>query len=171
MSHLSQKSGRKLTLGIVLALLLGLFLMLTGCESGEGDETLYHSENYGFSLSIPNEIYKDLIIKDEPGSNVVAFYHYHEKQWDDGVSEIAGDFFRIHVVSQSEIAPGQDYGGVYCELAEDDEYRYFFWYMIPDQCESTPLQEACEAVFDMIKEIQKSFVLDNGATWERYPHD
>lgn len=162
-------AGKKLSKPIrriTLPLSLAMSLLLTGCHSQAQSSTIYHSENYGFSLSIPNEIYEKLVIEDEPETNRVVFCHYHENEavipetGDVVTIPVWGHFFRIHILPLSDPAPGKEYDGVYRLLAQDNQYSYFFWYLIPDQCESDPLRKVYEPVFERVKEIPNSFALD-----------
>lgn len=156
MFYPSVKTISKFALGIALSLSLVVFLF-TGCKNQKQASTVYHSENYGFSLSIPNKIYEELIIEDEPETNMVVFCHYHETE--DEIP-IWGHFFRVHRLPASSPAPENEYDSVYTLLTKDDQYSYYFWYLIPEQCASDPLREIYEPLFEPIKQIPGSFVLD-----------
>lgn len=162
MSHPSKKMIPKSASKIVLILFLSVLCSLAGCNSQKQGSTVYHSDNYGFSLSIPNEIYEELIIQEETDANRVVFVHYHENFYAEieGPIPVWGHIFRVHILPLSEPAPENQYDSVYQLLTHDDQYNYYFWYLLPEQCESTGLREAYEPLFELVKKIPDSFVLD-----------
>ena len=142
-------------------LLIIIFCLLIGCNATQKkddktDNYIYHNENYGFTLEIPNEAYNVELVEvsenKEKYDNSTSFEFTFGRTNKDG-TEVSGIIFEIIVCDGSDVYPESEV------LLSSGEKTYCFL-TVEGPTESMGFNELLEELKPMVKEIKDSFKLE-----------
>lgn len=158
---LSRKGKRKIfhiCLLIMICCMLVSGLAACGTDISGKNKVEYHNEAYGFSLSIPDEIYENITIEenltDIDGGNIDFIY---SKENEDG-SEAAGILFSIKIYDKKMHSNIQDTDSMKI-MGENDIY-YFCFAEIAEPIEDMSFEKIYKENKDKILKIADTFKLD-----------